>query len=805
MTEGSTALCVIAWRMCSVLSAAAGIVLGLMVDQGRLGGPSWNRDDAQHLVSDGISAQLLGKPRGTCLLAAMIGGAIGASTGGSDGMPRPTPWFLHLTGKIRWQMGRALRYIRSPGGALLATFAALIYGREILPNHPMALQFLVLIAAALGASQRLLGLGFALVPIVLANPLGSNSTVPLGHESLKLIDHLPTIGFLFASLAGVSLLLAIGSREWKEALGHGVIALPLSLATYQSLAPARNPSVRWVMACVSIGCSGMYLIYLLVTKTVETEDEYERMRREVWEGIFLSMSAIYFLVVAALIIWLIFPRPSDAIGEGPVFCLIMSSFFAAFRYLAGRTDFGRFFFHEALGAPFIFGLLDALRRSFRFALSGIFILGLGSIPLSIFFKGTLFGLLSETIAGISHGLGLLARKSTARDLCSVVAFISFCYMFHAFLFTKRVDPRVSRAAWELVRWGFISLLFLRWWGISRVETLRYESHDAAISSMAVHPSGSEAYAGDLKGRVWRLMLPGAADGRGLARIEEISQIKVAIPVWSLACSPDGRFLAVGIGEIPRSKGSALSLPRDCMVKVWEIGTDKKLAEFGALMPVRVMAISSGNLLAYAVPWLETRKLPDGTLDGLGAPGTGRAIFRAVACFPDSNSLVTADSEGHLRSWFELRELSPYLKKDVADKLARFRGGARDLLIPFGIDLSQGTPVGCLAISPSGREVLAGDEACVLRLWLADGSNSEIGRFIGHGGPITSVAISPDGHLALSVSEDGTVRLWDISSRRELRRYGPLMVNVNAVAFTPDGRHVLSGGDDGSVRLWKVPQ
>jgi WD40 repeat protein len=88
------------------------------------------------------------------------------------------------------------------------------------------------------------------------------------------------------------------------------------------------------------------------------------------------------------------------------------------------------------------------------------------------------------------------------------------------------------------------------------------------------------------------------------------------------------------------------------------------------------------------------------------------------------------------------------------------------------------------------------------------TNKLLGReFQGHTGLVVSVALSPDGKRAVSGSWDRTVRLWDVTTGKELRRFGQEGAGhtapVNAVAYSPDGKTALSGGDDALVILWEV--
>jgi WD40 repeat protein len=129
------------------------------------------------------------------------------------------------------------------------------------------------------------------------------------------------------------------------------------------------------------------------------------------------------------------------------------------------------------------------------------------------------------------------------------------------------------------------------------------------------------------------------------------------------------------------------------------------------------------------------------------------------------------------------------------------------------DLSQalqdpdlGTGVTCLAFSPDGRVLAAGDVKDKVRLF--DGLTGEPhGVLDDHHGRVTGVAFSPDGKTLVSGGyEDKTVKLWDVSARKVLRTLKGNKGPVWAVAMSPEGTLVATGGNErgnyqAEVILW----
>lgn len=153
------------------------------------------------------------------------------------------------------------------------------------------------------------------------------------------------------------------------------------------------------------------------------------------------------------------------------------------------------------------------------------------------------------------------------------------------------------------------------------------------------------------------------------------------------------------------------------------------------------------------------------------------------------------------------------------------------------DIASGTLVGefsfpepapiVAAISSDGKQVLTGDNQCLVKLWDTE-TGQEIRRFTGHTTWINAVAFSRDGRFVASgagqrelqevpqpgaaadavpptkeVPIDCTIRIWDVATGRELRRFEKHHADVTSVTFSPNGLYVLSTSADGTMRLWDI--
>jgi dipeptidyl aminopeptidase/acylaminoacyl peptidase len=69
-----------------------------------------------------------------------------------------------------------------------------------------------------------------------------------------------------------------------------------------------------------------------------------------------------------------------------------------------------------------------------------------------------------------------------------------------------------------------------------------------------------------------------------------------------------------------------------------------------------------------------------------------------------------------------------------------------------------------------------------------------------------VVFTPDGKSLVTASGDKTVRLWDVTSAREVRRFGDLQAGFRAATVSPDGRILAAAATQGrrcTILLWET--
>jgi len=251
-------------------------------------------------------------------------------------------------------------------------------------------------------------------------------------------------------------------------------------------------------------------------------------------------------------------------------------------------------------------------------------------------------------------------------------------------------------------------------------------------------------------------------------------------VWSVAISPDGKTLAVGICGMENKWGE---------LRLLELASGRTRAVVNQEVSIRSVAFSPDGKLLATGGFDNSAKLHDAATGQVLRILTGHSrLVNAVAFSPDGRQLVTGSLDKTVRIW------------DTATgrEIRRLEGHTDQVYT--------------VAVSPDGNTILSGGNDHTARLWDAKTGKE---RFIlrGHANVVESVAFSPDGKLLATASWDLTIKLWDASTGQEISTLRGHNHPVLCLAFSPDGRLLVSGGGrwgeytfdpaPGELRFWQL--
>ena len=317
-----------------------------------------------------------------------------------------------------------------------------------------------------------------------------------------------------------------------------------------------------------------------------------------------------------------------------------------------------------------------------------------------------------------------------------------------------------------------------WHQSQSAELTTLGQHDATVHGVRFSPDGTFLASSEINGTVklWdnqtRKLIATLRD----ATIQPSDGNDFAAK--ALAFSPDGGWLAVGVGRA---------------IVLWEVASHQRLAVLnGHSKRVNALAFARGGKILASGADDGLVKLWDVT-SAEPREMTALPVGFVVACVAfsaDGKTLAVSGFSSPIKRW-ELSNLEAPVELPPLE--------AKDGHTGFVLAIAFSPRTNLLISADAGGAVIAWDLASDPKEF----SSHKLALPHGSVGIVNAVAFTPDGQTMLSAGSDNNITLWDLSGRRQplnLKGHGKEIFSIDV---TSDGRTLASGGDDRKVKLWDI--
>jgi WD40 repeat protein len=244
---------------------------------------------------------------------------------------------------------------------------------------------------------------------------------------------------------------------------------------------------------------------------------------------------------------------------------------------------------------------------------------------------------------------------------------------------------------------------------------------------------------------------------------------------ALACSPDGRTLAVGYED--KNK-------REPAVVLWDLLDRRQVGDLsGARGPFAMDFTPDGQTLALAsrarrglIVWDTGDRRERIVL------GDRLETVRSLAISPDGRTVATGCRDARV--------------PDGKIRLWNLQTGRVETILE-----GHQREVQALAFQPNGDLLASGSRDGVVRLWSLP-TGDEVRTLSGKFKEVRCLTFSPDGRT-LATSHGGMVVLWDVATGKQRSTLKAHKFAITALAYLPDGRTLATAGWDRTVKLWDL--
>lgn len=240
--------------------------------------------------------------------------------------------------------------------------------------------------------------------------------------------------------------------------------------------------------------------------------------------------------------------------------------------------------------------------------------------------------------------------------------------------------------------------------------------------------------------------------------------RLSSPRWlgAVAFSPDGKRIVAG-GD-------------DSVVRIWDVATEKMLAEFPACVTAVFTADGKRLITGSKDHAVQVWDLGKKTL--IRSLPMHRGKIRSLALSHDGKWLATGSEDGS----------SLVCEVDTGRELWRLNPGGGWVLR--------------VAFAPDDRILAATYADNTVRLWNLDTGNS-MKHFSDKQGWLPAVAVAVDGHTLATGGDSGPIVIWSLPIPQKIATLRGHHGLVNSLVYLPDGRHLVSVGSDKAIRVWDV--
>jgi WD40 repeat protein len=332
-------------------------------------------------------------------------------------------------------------------------------------------------------------------------------------------------------------------------------------------------------------------------------------------------------------------------------------------------------------------------------------------------------------------------------------------------------------------------------------------HDSGVTTVAMHPSGSEVAAGGILSplvSIWDV-----ETGRLIRHIKGLKGSTQA-----LAYSPDGKSFAVGRGMITSA---------DTCVFLFQAGTDTILQRLKP-PPIATHWAPAGVGMVESLQYSTDSRLLAVTFRGGGIGiyevATGRLIKRTTVYTPSFGALAYSPNGKNLAfgrrktteevelPWIWFPSEIQLLDTSADGGIVKTFPGHTDLITALAFDprgtlLASGSNTGAVhgSLDQKTNHMVTKRNDDPIRIWDVE-TGMLVKELAGHRGDVMSLVFIDNGQILVSGSYDKTIKVWDMAGGALLTTmtgHGDL---VQTIAVSQSARYLASGGGVAEIKIWE---